>query len=258
VAQTGSADLIVYGTGQYNDTATGAVTATVHSPTPVPTALGALVSTTLTQGALRTYAYNVSTAGRHLLCVKNVNGGFSIVNAFVWGPAPNDANGDLGELLTGQPFSEYLGALRQGANTLSLLTPAPSVVVDARLVELAAPSGLTVGAPAGNGSLGACERDYFSFAATAGQAYTVRVNATFAGEVRVRKLGANGDYTQRLGSGNLEDNLGGTPLALIANTERVVTFTVPNNATFGTGTYIVEIDGAEDASGTYTVVATTP
>ena len=258
VAQTGIADLLVYGTGQFNDTATGEVTATVHSPTPVPTALGALVSATLTQGGLRTYAYNVPAAGRHLLCVKNVNGSFSIVNAFVWGPAPNDANGDIGEALSGQPFLEYLGTLRQGANTLSLLTPVPSVAVDARLVELAAPSGLTLGAPAGNGTLGACERDYFNFAGTAGQAYTVRVTATFAGEVRVRKLAASGDHTQRLGSGNFEDNLGGTPLALIANTERVVSFTIPNNATFGTGTYLVEVDGTEDASGTYSVSATTP
>jgi hypothetical protein len=190
--------------------------------------------------------------------VKDVNAGFSIVNAFVWGPAPNDANGDIGEALSGQPFSEYLGTLRQGANTLSLLTPASSVLVNARLVELAAPSGLTVGAPAGNGTLSACERDYFSFAGTAGQAYTVRMNATFAGEVRVRKLAANGDYTQRLGSGNLEDTLGSTPLALIANSERVVTFTIPNNATFGTGTYIVEVDGADDVSGSYTVSATSP
>jgi hypothetical protein len=258
VAQTGSADLVVYGTGQYIGTATGAVTATLHSPTPVPTALGALVSTTLTQGGLKTYAYNVPVAGRHLLCVKNVTATGSAVNAFVWGPAPNDANGDLGEFLLGQPFTEYVGALRQGANTLSLLTDVASVEVNVRLVELAAPSGLNMGASASNGTLGACERDYFSFAGTAGQAYTVRVNATFAGEVRVRKLSGDGDYTQRLGSGNSEDNLGSTPLALAANTERVVTFTIPNNATFGTGTYIVEVDGTEDVSGNYTISATTP
>jgi hypothetical protein len=61
-----------------------------------------------------------------------------------------------------------------------------------------------------------------------------------------------------MGSGNTEDNLGSTPLALAAITERVVTFTIPNNATFGTGTYIVEVDGTEDVSGTYTISATTP
>ena len=76
--------------------------------------------------------------------------------------------------------------------------------------------------------------------------------------LRVRKLAFNGDYTQRLGGGNGEDNLGTTPLALTANTERVVTFTIPNNATFGTGTYIVEVDGTDDVSGTYTISATTP
>ena len=38
----------------------------------------------------------------------------------------------------------------------------------------------------------------------------------------------------------------------------VVTFTIPNNATFGTGTYIVVVDGTDVVSGTYTVSATTP
>ena len=248
VQQNGIADLVVFSASRYLGYATGPITARIHAPTPVPTALGATIATTLNRGELKTYGY-VAAAGSHLLCVKEMNGAFGAIDAHVWGPSPNTANGDLGTL-SFDSFVEYVGPLRAGANTLSLLTGGDNALtINARLVNLVAPTALTLGAAASAGTVTACERDYCSFAGVAGQAYTVRVTAAFAGDVRVRKLSADGDYTQRIGGGSFEDNLGATPLPLAPNVERVVTFTIPANATFGTGTYLIEVDGTDDAAG---------
>jgi hypothetical protein len=257
VQQNGFADLVVFSGSRYLGYATGPITARIHAPTPAPTALGATIATTLNRGELRTYGY-VTAAGPHLLCVNKTNGTFGGIDAHVWGPSPNTANGDLGTL-TFDSSAEYVGPLRAGANTLSLLTGGENALtINARLVNLVAPTALTLGAAASAGTLTACERDYASFAGVAEQAYTVRVTAAFAGDVRVRKLAANGDYTQRIGGGSFEENLGTTPLALVPNVERVVTFTIPASATFGTGTYVIEVDGTDDAAGAYTVSVTSP
>jgi hypothetical protein len=214
----------------------------------------------LDQGVLQTYGFNVATAGRHLYCYRNGNpplNQFTFVDAKVWGPSPNVANGDL-YASQGEWSDEIIATLRAGANTLSLVNRAASAQFEARLVQLSAPTALTVGAAVTNGTLAPCNRAYHSFAGTAAQAYTVRVNGAFAGSVRVRKLALSGDPTQRLGSGSFEDNVGGTPLPLSAGVERVVTFTIPNNATFGTGTYIIEVDGTDDAAGAFTVSVASP
>jgi hypothetical protein len=63
-------------------------------------------------------------------------------------------------------------------------------------VPLAPEQTLAVGAGA-SGGIAPCERRYYTFAAVAGQAYTVRVTAAFAGSVRVRLLPPNGDVTAR-------------------------------------------------------------
>jgi hypothetical protein len=257
VQQNGIANLVVFSPSPYLGYATGPITARIHAPTPTPTALGATISTTLNRGELKTYGY-VAAAGSHLLCVKEMNGVFGGIDAHVWGPSPNTANGDLGTL-TFDSSVEFVGPLRAGVNTLSLLTGGDNALtINARLVNLVAPTALTLGAPASAGAVTACERDYFSFAGVADQAYTVRVTAAFAGEVRVRKLLGNGDYAQRIGGGAFEENLGTTPLALAPNVERVVTFTIPANATFGTGTYLIEVDGTDDAAGAYTVSVSSP
>jgi hypothetical protein len=99
------------------------------------------------------------------------------------------------------------------------------------------------------------ERDYFAFDATAGQAYTVRVNASFSGAVRVRKRSSNGDFSHRLSD---LSNLGGTPLAVAAGTELAIPLTIPNTVQFGNGVYIVEIAGGDAATGAYTVRVTSP
>ena len=70
--------------------------------------------------------------------------------------------------------------------------------------------------------------------------------------MRVRKVPPNGDVTARADPPFSENNLGGTPLALAAGVERVVTFTIPGDSLHGSGTYIVEVDGDGDAAGSYT------
>jgi hypothetical protein len=261
VASSGAANLYLSSGSRSIGSATGAVTTRIYAPTPVPTAIGALISTTLEKGVLQTYGFNVGTAGRHLYCYRNGNPPliqFTFVDAKVWGPAPNGVNGDL-HASQGEWSDEIIAPLRVGANTLSLVNRAADAPFSARLVQLPASAvALTAGAAATNGAIAACNRTYYSFSGTAAQAYTVRVNPTFEGNVRVRKLALSGDHTQRLGSGNFEDNVGATPLPLVANTERVVTFTIPNNATFGTGTYIIEVDGTDDAAGTFTVSVASP
>ncbi|HTE41919.1 MAG TPA: hypothetical protein VK629_13930, partial [Steroidobacteraceae bacterium] len=261
VESDGAVNLYVSSGSRDAGSTTGAYTARVYAPTAVPTALGAAITTTLPSGVLKTYGFNIATAGRHLYCYRNDNpqlSSFSFVDAKVWGPAPNGANGDL-YASQGAWNDEIIAPLRAGANILSLVNREADAPFHARLVALPSqPVALTLGAAASNGAVTPCSRVYLSFTGTAAQAYTVRVNGAFEGSVRVRKLALSGDMTQRLGSGNFEDNVGGTPLSLIANTERVVTFTIPNNATFGTGTYIIEVDGTDDATGAFTVSVASP
>jgi hypothetical protein len=63
-----------------------------------------------------------------------------------------------------------------------------------------------------------------------------------------------GDFTTRTET----INLGAKPLSLTASSERVVSFTIPTTAPYGSGNYIVEIDGDGDAAGTYIATFTTP
>lgn len=261
VNQTGPATLALFPTGRFTGSASGSVTARVSAPMATPTALGSHIAVTLNKGELRTYAYNVATAGRHLLCYRNESPAVfseSLIDTKVWGPAPNGTNGDLrgiGEWAA----SETIGTLRAGANVLSLISPVEAPQnFHVALVDLAAPTALTLNAAATNSSLSTCQRGYFNFAGTANQAYTVRVNANFAGTVHVHKLSATGDPTQREASGGDVVNVGGTPLPLVSGVERVVTFTIPNTAQHGTGTYIVDVDATEEATGSYTVSVTSP
>ena len=83
-------------------------------------------------------------------------------------------------------------------------------------------------------------------------------SAAFAGSVRVRKVPPNGDVTARADPPFSDANLGGTPLGLSAGVERTVAFTIPNDASHGSGTYVVEIDGNGDEAGSYTLSVTSP
>jgi hypothetical protein len=87
------------------------------------------------------------------------------------------------------------------------------------------------------------------------QADTLRVTPSFAGTPCIRKLNPNGDFTNRASE---LLNLAGTPAALAANTMAALTFTIPADATFGSGTYIVEVVADAGGTGSYTVQLTSP
>lgn len=261
VHKTAAATLSVSSQSRTVGEASGPFTLTVYAPTPTPTTLGAGLSTTLTAGVPVTYGYTIATAGRHLLCYDyvglNDSSGLSRVDAIVWGPSAPFVNytGDLNGQGSGNRV-EVIDSLRVGANTLSLATDLASAATRARLIALKDATPLTVGSAA-NGTLTECQRGYHTFAGMAGQAYTVKVTGAFAGEVRVHKLLGTDPSTRNdppFGAGNL----GGTPLALTANVERAVTFTIGAAAPFGTGTYVVDVDATDEATGAYSVIVTSP
>jgi len=232
-------------------------------PVPAPAALGELLSLQLPPATLVDWRYDVVTAGKHLLCSSYVgavdSGGYARVTGIVWGPVARFSNygGDLGGVALGTT-SEAIGDLSAGSNTLTLFSSLPSPApATARLVPLAPATALGVGS-SGSGSIAPCERRYYAFAAVAGQAYTVKVTAEFVGSVRVRKVPPNGDTTIRTDPPFSVNNVGGTPLALAAGVERVVTFTIPSDAAHGSGTYIVEVDADLDGAGSYSLSLASP
>ena len=229
----------------------------MQAPTPTPTALGAPVSVDLPPSTLLSHGYTIVTAGKHLACLTGAPGpGTGTVGGSVWGPDAQQTNGTYGDLnISGfRDSTEAIGHLFAGNNTLALMSslPAPTVV-SFRLVALLPATDLVAGGGPASASLAPCERRYYQFAGTAGQAYTVRVTAGFAGSVRIYKISTLGDVTIRTAA-----TLGGTPLGLAAGVERVATFTIPAAAPHSSGNYIVEIDGDGDAAGTYTTTFTTP
>jgi PKD repeat protein len=264
VQQTAAAELYVYSSGNTSTSATGAYTVTVQSPAPLPTALGALLDYSAAPGVLRSFGFDIATAGAHLLCTRydgpTTGQGQSILDARVWGPSAPFSNygGDLNGATSGT-VADVIGNLRAGANTLSAVLGLADVrPVQMRLVALPAALPLALGAAASAGTLSPCQRSYYTFSGTVGQSYTVRVTAGFTGSVRVRKLVPNGDVTARTDPPFNTGNLGGTPSALTSGAERVVTFTIPSTAPFSSGTYVIEVDGDDDGAGAFTVQAATP
>jgi hypothetical protein len=215
-------------------------------------------------GVLRSFGFDIATAGAHLLCTRydgpTTGQGQSILDARVWGPSAPFSNygGDLNGATSGT-VADVIGNLRAGANTLSAVLGLADVrPVQMRLVALPAALPLALGAAASAGTLSPCQRSYYTFSGTVGQSYTVRVTAGFTGSVRVRKLVPNGDVTARTDPPFNTGNLGGTPSALTSGAERVVTFTIPSTAPFSSGTYVIEVDGDDDGAGAFTVQAATP
>jgi PKD repeat protein len=260
VQQSAAAVLSVYSTGHEPGDASGALAFDIEAPTPMPAALGELLSLQLPPATLVDWRYDIAVEGRYLLCYAYTgavdSGGNTRVRGTVWGPVARFSNygGDLEGGGQGTTL-ETIGYLVAGANTLTLFSDltaqAPAA---ARLVPLAPATALAVGASDG-GAIAPCERRYHTFVATAGQAYTVKVTAGFAGSVRVRRAPPNGDLTVRTDPPFSSNNVGGTPLPLVSGVERVVTFTIPANSS---GTYIVEIDGDLDASGSYSASLASP
>ena len=262
VQRSEPAVLSLYSPSTHADRSTGQVTLALQAPPPAPTALGSAFSVETPPATLLARGFNIVTAGKHLLCYDysgpTDSQNFPRVSATVWGPSARFTNysGDLGTVGLGTVI-ESIGDLRAGTNTLSLISSlATPTTVNARLVALAPLADLTAGAAPANLSLASCERHYHRITATAGQAFTLRVTAAFAGSVRVRKMPPNGDHTVR--SDTSVYTLAGTPLALSPAVERVLSFTIPASAELGTGNYIVEIDADGDASGAYSLSLATP
>jgi hypothetical protein len=259
--QSGPAVLSLRGTSRNEARATGAVQLSLQAPTPAAAVLGTAVDTNVMPAQLMSHGYMLPADGKHLLCVAYTgatgNSNSALVKGVVWGPSATATNyaGDLATTGPGNAF-DTIGNLRAGANTLTFMSSlAASAPLAFRLVPLAAPATLVAGAGLVDGTLAACQRGYVRFAGTAGDSYTLRVTAPFAGSVRIRKeAGAPGDFTLRTDT----VNLGATPQPLAAGVERVVAFTIPAAAPHGSGNYVVEIDADGDGAGAYTVSLTTP
>jgi hypothetical protein len=132
------------------------------------------------------------------------------------------------------------------------------VQFDMALVDLEAPTPLAINGAAVAGQIDvAAERDFASFTATAGQAFTLRATPGFNGLLRVRKLSPDGNWAARDDAFNTF-SIPGTPTAVSTGQQAVWSFTIPTAAPFGDGTYIVEIAADGVASGNYTMQLTSP
>jgi hypothetical protein len=227
-----------------------------------------VISGTLAPRELRAWRLEVPEAGYHLLRTEFPNLVAEPFRGVLWGPTAPFINYD-GDLRAAQSLgaSEAIALLRAGAHTLTLDRTDPpfaaspggaQAAFSATLVPLPAPEDITPGAAALARSLQLPgQRRYHSFDAVQGQAYTVTVQAAFAGTVRVYKRAPNGNPTS-VGT-NL---LPGFPQALTPGQPRVASFTIPgtlpSDAVFGSGTYLIEVDAAGDATGNYTVQLATP
>jgi hypothetical protein len=209
------------------------------------------------------YRFDVPAPGRYVLRLAATTPAPYAVAATVWAPSTIFTTGYTGEFGSSDASnavpSEGHGLLAAGAHTVTVRHPATAagnVGYAVTLVDLEAPASLALGGAALQGSLDVPgERDYASFAGTAGQAYTLRVTPAFAGTLRVRKLNPNGDWSSRTGE---ILNVGGTPVALAAGAEAVLGFTIPADASFGTGSYIVELAADGGGSGAYSLRIASP
>jgi hypothetical protein len=239
--------------------ASGAATVGIVRPTPTASSFNVPVNVTLAANEWLSYRYAVPASGRTLLRMSTAAAAPYAFAGTAWAPS-SIFTGYAGEFSSDvSSFStptEGLGLLAAGNHTVTAHNSGQAAgAVTMTLVNLEDPVVLALGAANTAGTIDTDgERDYASFAALGGIEYTVRVTAAFNGTVRVRKLNANGDFTNR----GFQADLGGTPLALANGVERVVSFTIPTAAPFGDGTYIIEIAGDAGATGGYTVRVASP
>ncbi|RIH85338.1 Microbial collagenase [Calidithermus terrae] len=248
VRTAGAYTLELYSTERYLERLGGALTVGVVKPLPQAAAFDAALTGSLALGQMAAYRFDVPAEGRYLL--RAVFGSAACcVYATVWGPSTPFSN-YTGEFTAsnGGSGQEAKGLLRAGPNTLTLLNTnnAGTVGFTARLVTLEPPTDVAAGGPAVGGSIDAAgERDYYRFTASAGQNFTVSVSGGFGGTVRVYKLPPNGDYTAGAGIPPFDP-----PKPFGSHS-----FTIP---TGGDGTYLVEVDGTDDATGSYSVSLSSP
>jgi hypothetical protein len=263
VTTTGQALLTVRSSSVVLERARGSVTLGIVRPVPAPAPVNVAQAGTLAPFGWTTYRVDVPAPGRYLLRLAASTPAPYALAATAWAPSTVFTSGYTGEFgsstASNFPSTEGLGLLAAGAYTVSVRHPgttAGDAGYAVTLVDLEAPAPLAVNGAAVDGSLDvAGERDYASFAGTAGQAYTLRVTPAFAGTLRVRKQNSTGDWSHRVSE---IFNVGGTPVALAAGVETVLAFTIPDDATFGSGTYIVEVAADGAGSGAYTLQIDSP
>ena len=260
----GTVDLFVQSPGLTLPSARGPLTLTLSAPVPVPTALGAAFSATAPATSFAARGFDFGTApARPLVCMTHTPAPVGSTQVQLWGNGPG-AGESSGGLSFSMPSAdtrlEMVGRTSvNGAHTLSVRNP-QGASVGGRVLLLQPPSAVTPGSAVPAQTLATpCDRRYFSFAGTAGQTYTLRVTAGFAGTLYVRKQEASGDWTARSGGtfvGSID--VPGSPASLAADTERVLSFTIPSTSALGSGTYIIEIDAEADATGGFTLSLSTP
>ena len=238
----------------------GAYRLTVQLPVPQPFAADTLLATTVPAGSLATWRVNQAADAATAWCLRATAPSTAETTALVptlWGPSAPVSNylGDLKSSTSdpGALQSALLhGTVRAGANTASLYNgSAAPVSVQMRVGANPPAADLVVGGAAGSGSLGACQRGYHRWPATIGTSYTVRVTAGFAGQVRITRQSGS-DYQT-----HMERNPG--VLSLAPGVERVITGTFSAGEAAGSAaTFVVEVEGAADAGGSYTVSVTSP
>lgn len=243
----GAYTLELYSTERYQERLGGTLTVGVVKPTPQSASLDTAQNGTLGLGQMTAYRYNLPAEGYYLLRA-TFGSSTCCLYATAWAPSTPFANYTGEFTASNSGFGEEAkGLLKAGAHTLTLLnTNNPSSVgFTARLVTLEPPTDLTPGGPAQNGTIDVGERDYYRFNATAGQAFTVNVSGGFSGTVRIYPLPPNGDYTA------------GAAIAPFNPPKPFgsYSFTIPAG---GDGTYLVEVDGTDDASGNYSVSLSSP
>jgi len=259
----GSKMLRVYTATTDLESASGPLTIGVRKPVPAPATINAPIDVALAPGVFSAWRYDIPAEGYYLLRLTapiSPSG-----TATMWAPStilsnyPGEVTVGAGLPSGGTP-PEGTVKLTPGAYTLTLRAFMPPTVTApvnfaASFVNLEAPTPLTLGAAPAAGSIDAIgERDYWSFAGTGGQAYTVRVTAAFNGILRVKKQLPNGDYVSQ----SLTFTVPGFPTPMVNGVEKAVSFTIPADAIFGNGTYVVDVDADDAFTGAYSVQMTTP
>jgi len=265
VRVAGSRTMRVYTQATEIETASGPLTIGVRKPVPAPAAINAPIDVSLAPGVFSAWRFTVPTEGYYLL---RLTAPISQSGAgTIWAPSTILSNypGELtvGAGLPSNPTPpEGTVKLTPGDYTLTVRAAMPPTITapvtfSASFVNLEAPSPLTLGGGAVPGVIDAiAERDYWSFAGTGGQTYTVRVTAAFNGTLRVKKLLPNGEFAYADIFSTF--TVPGFPTALVSGVEKVVTFSIPTTANFGNATYIVEIDADGVLTGNYSVQMTSP
>ncbi len=245
--RTGGAYMLeLYSSERFIERLGGQLTVGILKPTPQTAAVDTALNGNLNLGQMLAYGFNVP-ADRYYLLRAVFGSATCCLQATVWGPSTPFAN-YTGEFTAnnGTFGQEAKGLLKAGINTLTLLnTFNPSnVSFTAQLVTLENPTDITPGAAALNGSIDvAGERDYYRFTATAGQNFTLNASGGLAGTVRVFQLALTGDFTS---GASIPPFNPASPLGSHS-------FTTPN-----AGTYIIEIDGTDAATGAYSLSLSSP